>query len=667
MGLAEQFNPQLKLGTAEEPSTVVAMRAGPEESASGTIVTGMRNYNDMVISESQQSIIRDAALRTSILNIQENSDEIAHALNAPAPRIVITADNLPIGTNGAALGVYSPDELAIAINPSQPREDLADTLIHENLHNFFAKGNSDIVSSYKLTPSAAKGLNDLGYASQPSPSIFKEEGLTFDLTSRILSGEGGIYLNSAGELTNVGSTDSGVVRTNKYGSEEYLKAVRTPFKNGKIVDVGTGAVRTLTGDATGTAPEQSIIFSGDMKVERTITVEPTRLQRLFGIGPKITTQSFFTAPPQEVATLLAENPAIVVSQPGGIETTPELQDVYKVAGIKPKGPTTIFHQTVATPQGQEWLGETGNTEGYNFAGKTSKFVMLEVAPDEALPSAEDLLGGRPGDLQASDNEGPKAAKPMKAFDLELPDLGSISSASPVSSGKEEVQLQTQKTIPRSQMGAVSSVVNAQMPAFTATEGEMINVFPITSTPSIFNAPPVKPTSKSVSISGIDPYALASQLSNSQLITGAANLQRQSSITNVNRVSNLNPLSNMLVTSSRSNLLFGSRVGLANAAAQLQKTTQKQTQKQSQKQTQKPPNAHKNPPPTMAPPPIPNYLYGAFAPDQRIKPPKPAPKKPAPPKKGTFKYINDLTSAMFNIHGSKKNKVYGSLGFFRPLS
>ena len=123
---------------------------------------------------------------------------------------------------------------------------------------------------------------------------------------------------------------------------------------------------------------------------------------------------------------------------------------------------------------------------------------------------------------------------------------------------------------------------------------------------------------------------------------------------------------MLVTSSRSNLLFGSRVGLANASAQLQKTTQKQTQKQSQKQTQKPPNAHKNPPPTMAPPPIPNYLYGAFAPDQRIKPPKPAPKKPAPPKKGTFKYINDLTSAMFNIHGSKKNKVYGALGFFRPL-
>ena len=79
------------------------------------------------------------------------------------------------------------------------------------------------------------------------------------------------------------------------------------------------------------------------------------------------------------------------------------------------------------------------------------------------------------------------------------------------------------------------------------------------------------------------------------------------------------------------------------------------------------NAYRNPPPTITAPPIPNYLYGAFAPDQRIKPPKPKAQKPAPPPKGTFKYINDLTSAMFNIHGSKKNKVYGSLGFFRPLS
>ena len=146
--------------------------------------------------------------------------------------------------------------------------------------------------------------------------------------------------------------------------------------------------------------------------------------------------------------------------------------------------------------------------------------------------------------------------------------------------------------------------------------------------------------------------------------------RQSSITTINRQSNLNPLGNMLYSSSRSNLLFGSRVGLSNKMSYgvsnkvTQKQSQKQTQKQSQKQAQK--NAYKNPPPTMTPPPIPNYIYGPFVPDQRIKPPKPKAQKPAPPQKGTFKYINDLTSAMFNIHGSKKNKVYRALGFFRPL-
>jgi hypothetical protein len=222
-----------------------------------------------------------------------------------------------------------------------------------------------------------------------------------------------------------------------------------------------------------------------------------------------------------------------------------------------------------------------------------------------------------------------------------------------------------------------------MPAYVNTESDVVNVFPLATLPSsasssaifqpksIFRTPTIAPTQKQVSISGVAPHALASQISTTQLINGSANTQKQASITNINRQSNLNPLSNMLYSSSRSNLLFGSRVGLSNKMSYgvstkvSQKQSQKQTQKQSQKQTQK--NAYRNPPPTITPPPIPNYLYGAFAPDQRIKPPKPRAKKSASPKKGPFKYINDLTSAMFNIHGSKKNKVYGSLGFFRPLS
>jgi hypothetical protein len=672
MGLSEQFNPQLKLKAAGEPSTVIAIRPGPEEDTSGTVITGMKEYNNMVISENQQNIIRDAALRSGILNIQENSDEIAKALNAHAPRIVVTVDNLPVGTNGAALGVYSPEDLTIAINPFQPREDLADTLIHENLHNFFANGNEDIVSSYKLTPNAVKNLNDLGYASQPSLSIFKEEGATFDLTSRILSGKGGIYLNSAGELTDISSTESGLMRTNQYSSQDYRVAVKTPFKNGKIVDVGTGAIRTLTAEASPKAPEESLIFKGGAKVERTITINPTRVQRLFGIGPKVITQSFFTPTPEVVSTLVSENPAIVVSQPGGIETNPELSDVYKTAGIKPEGPTTVFHQSISTPQGEEWLGETGNAKGFNLVGKTSKFVLLEVGPNEALPSAEDLFAGRPGEMKASPYEGPKPASGMKPFDVGLDNVGKVespvASESVAEAGKGEAQIQTTKTIPRSQIGAASSIFSTRAPAYAGTESEVINVFPLAVQPShttstfgigtknIFKEPTITATRKPLSISGVDPYAIAEQISSSQLINGSYNIQKQNSITNINRQSNLNPLSNMLYSSSRSNLLFGSRVGLSIKTA----VSQKQSQKQSQK------NAYKNPPPTITPPPIPNYFYNTVAPNQRIKPPKPKAQKAAPPQKGTFKYINDLTSAMFNIHGSKKNKVYGSLGFFRPL-
>ena len=69
---------------------------------------------------------------------------------------------------------------------------------------------------------------------------------------------------------------------------------------------------------------------------------------------------------------------------------------------------------------------------------------------------------------------------------------------------------------------------------------------------------------------------------------------------------------------------------------------------------------------MTPPPIPDYFYNIVAPNQRIKPPKEPAKKAEPKQEGTFKYINDLTSAMFNIHGKKKNKIYKALGFFRPL-
>ena len=73
-----------------------------------------------------------------------------------------------------------------------------------------------------------------------------------------------------------------------------------------------------------------------------------------------------------------------------------------------------------------------------------------------------------------------------------------------------------------------------------------------------------------------------------------------------------------------------------------------------------------PPPTITPPDLIPKLFGGIAPDNRIKPPKKQSKSHPQQQPTTYKYINDLTSAMFNIHGAKKNKVYGKLGFFRPL-
>ena len=679
MGLSEQFNPRLKLGAAEEPSTVIARRLGTEEEARGTVITGAKEYNDMILSANQQYTIKNAALKVDLNNLKDQSDIIAKTLGVPKPSVEVTSEGMNVGGVTAA-GLYNPTDLTITINPEQPEWTLPNTLIHENLHSFFENGNLEIVRSYKLTPSAAKDLNSNGYASVSSFSAFKQEGATFDLTSRILNGNDAIYLSKTGEFTNIGYEDQGLLRTNQYGSLEYRKAVNTPFKNGNILDTYTGVTRTLTAEANPKAPEESLIFKGGVKVERTITINPTRIQRFFGKGPKVITQDFFTETPEYLSTLIKENPSVVVGQPGGIETTPELSDVYKTAGVKPAGPTTMFHQSIATPLGQEWLGEAGNAEDFNLVGKTSKFVLLEVGPNEPLPSTEELFAGYKGEIEGSPYEGPKPTA-IKPFDLgegakavpSAPEPAAPEASAPAAKG--ETQIQVTKTMPTSQIGSASSIFSARIPAYVNAGSEAINVFPLVVNPartapsiisepqSIFREPTVAPTNKPVSISGVDPYALY-------------NTQRQNSITNTTRRSNLNPLGNMLYRSSRANLLFGSRVGLSNktaygisttpAASQKlsQKQSQKQTQKQSQKQTQK--NAYRNPPPTMTPPPIPNYLYGAFAPDQRFKPPKPKAQKAAPPQKGTFKYINDLTSAMFNLHGSKKNKVYESLGFFRPL-
>ena len=691
--LEAQLNPQLQLESEGEPSKVIAVRSGPEGQGSGTVVSSIaKDYNEVVLSADQQDAIRSIAAKTTIENLQTQSDAIARILKTTPAELEITTE-LPPGATGA----YSTKYSLIGIDPNQPADELPQTIIHENIHNFFAKGNQDIVNSYHYTADMATYLNELGYARD----LFKDEGIAFDLTSRILSQSGGVYLSSGGELTDISIEEEGTVRTGKYGSAEYRAVVNTPYKNGNIMDVYTGAAKTLTVDSA-TSSEQSLIFESNAKVERTVTINPTKLRSFLGLGAKVITDEFFVTAPEAVSTLLGENPAVVVSQPQGITTSSELRDVYSVKGLTSSGQSTIFKQSISTPLGQEWLGEAGNTEGFNFVGKTSKLVMYEVGPGDELPSAKDLLGGSSDEMKVSPYEGPKSST-MKPFgpSAEIPTATppevsgatsvspSISpSASPIpsaspSSGIGEAQMQLTSTMPKTQVAATSSsVFSAGAPVYAGAE-ETTYALPLVRSGtrsmmqplgSIGSINPVTSRTSKVSIVGIDPYAIAKQQPASNLITGTYRTQLQPS---KQGIINSNKLSDILNNSSLTNRTSKLNVGVHQPYAQSQNQPlaqpfvqlHPQTQKQPSQQVHEQPNPqpYRTPPPTLTPPDVPTYeLAFAAAPNRPVKPTKPTKRAHPQPPQATFHYVNDLTSALFHIKGSKKNKIYGSFGFFRPV-
>ena len=105
--------------------------------------------------------------------------------------------------------------------------------------------------------------------------------------------------------------------------------------------------------------------------------------------------------------------------------------------------------------------------------------------------------------------------------------------------------------------------------------------------------------------------------------------------------------------------------LAQPFVQLHPQTQKQPSQQVHEQPN--PQPYRTPPPTLTPPDVPTYeLAFAAAPNRPVKPTKPTKRAHPQPQQATFHYVNDLTSALFHIKGSKKNKIYGSFGFFRPV-
>jgi hypothetical protein len=627
-----------------------------------------------------------------------------------------------------ALQSYEVNSWSMSIHSDQPAEQVGETLVQENLNNFFQNGNIKIVDTSQLSPAMTKNLLTTGYTSPYEYTVplssFKEEGITFDLTSRIPSGNGGLYINSNGELTNVGSTESGLMRTGQYGSLEYRTVTTTPYQNGNVQDVGTGIARTITAEGTGVAPEQSIIFEGNMDVQRTITIEPTKLQSLFGIGPKVITQDFSIPTQGRLATLLADNPALVVSQPGGVETNPQLSDVYKVGGVQSSGSTALFHQSIATPQGQEWLGESGNAEGFALTGKTSNFILIEVGQSDALPSAEELLAGRPGELQASQWEGPKSSTerpyappedllPAPAS-LEAitstegsPQLGASPKGSPELGASGEVKPMTgadalTNGAPSTAPASLEAITSTEAPAELQASAEVkptagaaqiqtqMQKTYATMVPPVAQMPAVELEQGLSSGAGIDPAVIMgtavqssqSQTASAQLLTQSRGLAQSSGLrsqTGSTLVSSIQSVSKSvsLISQRQLSYLSSKTTQIFNTATSQKQNTSTslktllstlQTQKQTQKTTQK-------------------QVYGTLSTTVGFpnvggigitEPPAIAPSK-LPHKKKTqsgsrkqnkptiFDYMPDVSSSLLNLHGKKSRKrFYRGVGLSRPI-
>ena len=190
--------------------------------------------------------------------------------------------------------------------------------------------------------------------------------------------------------------------------------------------------------------------------------------------------------------------------------------------------------------------------------------------------------------------------------------------------------------------------------------------------SIGNINPTTSRTSKVSIVGIDPYAIAKQQPASNLITGTYRTQLQPS---KQGIINSNKLSDILKNSSLTNRTSKLNVGVHQPYAQSQNQPQAQpfvqlhpqAQKQPSEQVHEQPNPqpYRTPPPTLTPPDVTTYAF-AIAPNKLLKRNKPTKRAHLQPQQATFHYVNDLTSALFHIKGSKKNKIYGSFGFFRPV-
>lgn len=196
----------------------------------------------------------------------------------------------------------------------------------------------------------------------------------------------------------------------RYGSVEYTAKYPTiRYKNAIVETQGIGISRTLTGEETPSAPEQTLFLNGEMRGTQTIT-STSPLRKLFGLAPKVTTLDFSMQTGQSITRGLTDNPLTLISQEGGIEPSTDLRDVYKSSPLQGTGRTTLLTQSINTGLGQEYLGKSGQYVNFEMAGKSTPIVLIERDMNQALLTPEELQAGSPPVLKTSEYEGPRGAK-----------------------------------------------------------------------------------------------------------------------------------------------------------------------------------------------------------------------------------------------------------------
>ena len=446
--------------------------------------------------------------------------------------------------------------------------------------------------------------------------------------------------------------EPGTIQKGTYGSIEFRTQLPTiEYKNAIVETSATGIVRTIT--STSAQEEQTLFLGGTADITQTITSSST-FRNLFGLKPKVTTTTYTENMNEGLASILTDKPLTVIAQKGVLDKSPDVKDIFTTKGLLGSGKTTILTQSMQTPQGEEWLGKTGDTQDFKFVS-TKNIILIERAQDQPFLTLDELKAGRIGDLKASVFEGPKAQRPITPFTEGTSVSSDItpaetSAAAPAASdiisnaGTKTAQISKTTLKPQTQ-------IYPYAPAVAPVETQTITMPPIErfSTGTLTSI--LLPQAQQIkSITGTDPLILSSFSTN----TGLPTISTKTALFNRSTITNRQANTfTQTVVNPQAQKAYGSII---------QTQTQQQIQQQSQKQTQKEIKELNGGPAAFHPiTGLPDILPNLYVPFTKLKPTQI--NQPAPKFRENVKslYVSDISHAMLKIYGKKTN-----IGISRPI-